>query len=612
MATQNNLPFGPDAFVQLVALRDKLNAAPHGERRAMVDRFAMGLGRSTNTVYNWLRQFADYDSGRKPRTDKGTSRLPRDTLLFIAAAKREGVRLNGKQTMPTAVAMNVADANGIEVNVSESQIGRLLRQQHMDTASALAARPKSELRSQHPNHVHEIDPSLCLLFYMGGRQHLMTEQKFYKNKQENYAKIKLKVWRYVRYDHFSGVIDVRYFESAGESQEILFEFLMWTWGKQEGRFNHGVPKMLLWDKGSANTSHAIKKLLDALDVRHETHAAGHAWAKGGVEQANNLVETQFESRLKLEPVDSVEQLNDAALRWARDWNANRLKHIDSRVVRASGEPMVRDDLWHLIAHERGALIALPSREICQWFMTGRDTERQVKDLTISFAHAELGRSARYDLRPWAEHIYNRQRVTVTPLLMREGLLRVEIPRAGSEPLLIEVEPVRDFDAAGRSMSAQIIGEGYVRPVETAGEAVVRRLAEAAYGEGTSADGAEKLRENQARPFASLNDGKGAVAHGYLGAEEVAQRLAPGSGDTTTDAVRAAGRAVRSVQAEPLSHVEAAKRLRALVGDAWKAEHFAWLAQRHPGGVQEEALAGIASEIRGGKQLTALRAVGGGA
>ncbi|MDT4882060.1 hypothetical protein FQZ97_1179750 [compost metagenome] len=65
-----------------------------------------------------------------------------------------------------------------------------------------------------------------------------------------------------------------------------------------------------------------------------------------------------------------------------------------------------------------------------------------------------------------------------------------------------------------------------------------------------------------------------------------------------------------MQSEPLSHVEAAKRLRAMVGSSWTAEHFAWLAQRHPSGVQEDALQGIADEIKGGKQMTALRAVGG--
>jgi transposase InsO family protein len=610
MASNNNMPLSADAMVDLVALRDRLNAAPHGERRPMVERYATGLGRSTNTVYNWLRTYAGYDSGRKRRADKGCSRLPDESLLAIAAMKREGVRMNGKQTMPTCVAMNVADMNGITVNVSPSQVARLLRERRMDAASVMASRVTTELRSEMVNHVHQIDPSLCLLYYMGGKQHLMTEAKFYKNKHENYAKVKLKVWRYVRVDHFSGVIDVRYFETAGENQGVLFDFLMWTWGRQEGRLNFGVPKLLLWDKGSANTSHAIQNLLDGLGVRHETHAAGHAWAKGSVEQANNLVETHFESRLKLEPVNTVEELNASALAWSRAFSANLIKHVDSRVVRASGQPMVRDDLWSLILRTPGALVELPSREVCQWFMSGRERERQVRNLKVSFYHPELGRKAIYELDSWAEYIYNGQKVAVTPLLLRDGLLRVEIARPGAEPLLVEVHPQRDFDAAGRSLSAQLIGDGYQRAPETAGEATARRLAVAAYGAGTTVDGAETLREKSARPFADFNGGKGMVAHTPLAEHVAPQRLLPAASEVATEAVRAAGRAVREVQAEPLNHVQAATRLRALVGDAWTAEHFAWLAQRHPNGVQEDALGAIATEIKGGKQMTALRAVGG--
>ncbi|PXB67971.1 integrase, partial [Pseudomonas aeruginosa] len=81
----------------------------------------------------------------------------------------------------------------------------------------------------------------------------------------------------------SGALVTWYCESAGESQHALFEFLMYAWGKQEGRLIHGVPKFLLWDKGSANTSNAIKNLLDHLEVEPLEHAAGNARAKGGVE-----------------------------------------------------------------------------------------------------------------------------------------------------------------------------------------------------------------------------------------------------------------------------------------------------------------------------------------
>ncbi|UCU93988.1 transposase [Hydrogenophaga taeniospiralis] len=610
MATAQ-LPFAPQVLPGLLELSARLKTAGHGERRAMVEAHACLLGRSTNTVYAWLRDYAEHDSGRKRRADAGTSRLPMQTLDMVAALLKEGQRQNGKQTMPLGVAMNILDANGYQFDVSPSQVGRLLRQHGLDMATLETVRVTQDLRALHPNHVHEIDPSLCLLFYApGGKQHLMTESKFYKNKSENFAKVKLKVWRYVRYDRASGVIDVRYYESAGENQAVLFDFLMWTWGKQEGRLNYGVPKLLLWDKGSANTSHAIQNLLDSLGVKHETHAAGHAWAKGGVEQANNLVETQFESRLRVEPVNSVDELNAAALRWARDWNANLIKHVDARLVRASGEPLVRDDLWSLILREPGALVALPSREVCQWFMAGREKERQVNNLQITFAHPELGRAARYDLRAWAEFIHNRQKVVVTPLLLRDGLLRVEIARMGAEPLLVEVEPVREFDAFGSRADAQVIGEGYVRSVESASETAARRLVIAAYGDGTTLDGAEALREKSARPFSQENDGKGLTAHGNLGHEELPQRLLPAATETATDAVRAAGRAVREVQLEPLNHVQAATRLRALVGSSWTAEHFAWLAQRYPGGVQEDALDSIAAEINSGRPMQALRAVGG--
>ncbi|MEQ0902912.1 integrase, partial [Pseudomonas aeruginosa] len=139
--------------------------------------------------------------------------------------------------------------------------------------------PVQALRAPHPNYLHEVDPSLCLLYYLKGRQHIMREREFYKNKLENFAKVKLKVWRYVLYDRASGALVTWYCESAGESQHALFEFLMYAWGKQEGRLIHGVPKFLLWDKGSANTSNAIKNLLDHLEVEPLEHAAGNARAK---------------------------------------------------------------------------------------------------------------------------------------------------------------------------------------------------------------------------------------------------------------------------------------------------------------------------------------------
>ena len=320
----------PELLQELFTLRERINAAPHGEATEIVRRFAEVIGRNPNTIYTWLKKHAGFKTDRKKRADAGKTSLPDDTLSFIASVKREAVRGNGKDTMPIGVAMNIAANNGMEVNVSRSRVGVLMRQRRMDTKTVMSARNHIELRSLYPNHMHQIDPSLCLVYYMGKRQMVMREEEFYKNKLENFAKVKLKVWRYVRYDHASGSLDVRYFEAEGETQASLFEFLLYTWGKQENRLSHGVPKILLWDKGSANKSHAIKNLLDALGVDHQTHAAGHAWSKGGVEQGNNLVETQFESRLRFEPVNTVDELNAAAALWVRDWNANASTRLRGR------------------------------------------------------------------------------------------------------------------------------------------------------------------------------------------------------------------------------------------------------------------------------------------
>lgn len=581
----------PEMLQSLLDLKARLQAAPHGGQRALVEEFASRVGKSCATVYKWLADDVGYTSGRKPRSDAGTTRLPAEALQFVATAKKESIRVNGKGTMGTPVAMNVAATNGLEINVSESRMQALLRQRHMQPGQLREARNTQQMRSEHPNHVHQIDPSLCLLFYMGGKQRIMRDDEFYKNKLDVVARIKLKVWRYVRYDHFSGALDVCYYEAAGENQGVLFEFLMHTWGKHPVRLSHGLPRLLLWDKGSANTSHGIQRLLDALGVQHETHAAGHSWAKGGVENANNIVETHFESRLRFEPVESVEQLNAAAQAWLRDYSANVIQHVDCRVHRPGGD-YVRDDLWHSIRTEQ--LVALPERSVCQWFLAGKDVTRKVNNLRISFAHPELDRPGQYDLRAWADQLYKGQEVTVTPLLLKSGAVRVSIDRLGREPLLVEVMPEVEFDQAGRPMSATVFGERRAMPHD-ATVATAKQLASTAYGPGTSLEDAEAKRRANAKPFAHLNDGKGIVAHSHLGKEELPTRLPRQAQELDTPAIAAA----RSTpELAPITVTAAALQLRGVLGRNLDADEHKWLRSQYPQGVPPEAMDTIAAHLRG--------------
>lgn len=223
-------------------LARKLDDAPHGTGGKLLDEATAFLGMSRQTVYRYLKKVAGWESGRKCRADKGTTSVNSAALLTLATIQRESVRDNGKQTMHTPVARSVLEANGLQVDVSNAHLNRLLRDRGLNVQAQRQATPATKLRYPHPNHTHQVDPSLCLVYYLNGRQHIMEDSQFYKNKLENLAKVKFKVWRYALYDGASGAIVVWYCEAAGETQANLFNFLMHAWGKQDGRLFHGVPR----------------------------------------------------------------------------------------------------------------------------------------------------------------------------------------------------------------------------------------------------------------------------------------------------------------------------------------------------------------------------------
>lgn len=291
MSEELEMALPAETIVYLRDLALRLDAAGSGNKRALVEDAAGFLGWSAQTVYRQLQRAVGWSSGRKCRSDKGTTSVPTQALLDMAAAQRELVRDNGKQTLFTTTARGILESNGRDFGVSNSQINRLMRARRINVSAQMQADPVQRMRALYPNHVHQADPSLCLVYYLKGRQHIIRDREFYKNKLEKIARLQLKVYRYVLYDGASGAVLPWYCEAAGESQHNLFEFLMYAWSKQDGRLLHGVPEVLLWDKGSANQSGAIKNLLSSLGVTALTHEAGNSRAKGGVENANNIVET---------------------------------------------------------------------------------------------------------------------------------------------------------------------------------------------------------------------------------------------------------------------------------------------------------------------------------
>jgi len=587
----------PDMMEHLLGLKRQLEAAQHGGNAALVAAFAERHGRSKQTIWRWLVAFAGYTTERKRRSDAGTTKLEDHVVNFIAASKNLSVRANGKATKPTAVAMNIADANGMEINASISTVNRVLRQRKLDTTSQANSRNHIRMRSEGPNHVHQIDPSLCLVYWLGKRQIMMTDAEFNKNKPAAMNKIALKVWRYVRYDHASRYIDVKYYQAAGENQYSLFDFLLHTWGEQPHRVAFGVPKKLLWDKGSERTSPAVCNFLDALGVDHEPHATHHAWVKGGVENANRIVEMQFESRLRDQPVSCVEELNESAYLWVRDYNANAIKFVDSRISLPTGEKMSRDALWQLILQTPEALKTLPAEKVCRWFLTGKTVTRKIRDNQISYVHPETGVSRKYDLGQWAEYYSQKDKVTVQPILLAEGAIRVSIPQLGKDPLVVQVDPVTDFDQFGRAMANPMIGEEYHSAKHTLAEQSAKTIAKTAYGD-VNLEEAEGLLRKNVRPFQHLNDGKGVVAHTHLGKGELPARITPKGQDIDNAAIQAARET--EVETVRLSKVAMIRWMHGRLGSDWRAELNTELQKRFPDGATEPELEQVLADLKAGR------------
>ena len=563
-----------------VAMR--LESAKHGEQTALMKAEADFLGIKPTTLYRRLQKMTGWSSGRKARADKGTTSQNLETAKFVAALQKTSVRKNGKVTMHVPTAISIAHANGHEISVSPGRLNRILKERRLDVGTQARAKAFTRMRSLYPNHVHQVDPSLCLIYYMKGHQYLIRDDQFYKNKLENVAKIKLKVWRYVLYDHCSGSLIPWYVEARGESQANLFEFLMFAWGMQPGRPNHGVPQILMMDKGSANGAHAIKNLCRHLGVKVESHLPGNARAKGGAENGNNLVETHFECRLKSEPVETVEELNAAALAWANAWNANLLPMLDTRLHRKGMPPTARTDIWLTITAEQ--LRFLPAVEINRALLEGKTTSRKVNGLEITYKHLKAEFTQAYDLSG-CDGVCDGDMVEVSPLLYGNCAVIVRVSRFDGEPLEYIREPI-ETDIHGFQAQAPVWGEEFKSKPDTESDTQAKELDRIAYPDRDLKQ-ITRAKDKNETPFGGTVD---AISH--LKEIDMPAYLAKRGTDLTVP------NRVQIEEIKPLTHTQAAMRLRSMLGRPVVSEDRDRLSAWYPDGIPEEMLQDVADRLEG--------------
>lgn len=191
----------PAMIERLKAVENQAEAMGRGARSAYLKQQAQELGISLATLYRKL-EAVSVKPTHKRRSDAGKTELKPEEAKLISAVLVEAMRRNGKRLMSVRQAVEMLRANGkIEaaridgetgevIPLSENTITRALREYKLHPDQLLQPDPVSRMKSEHPNHCWQIDPSLCVLYYLPrqGKDtglRVMKEEEFYKNKPKN-------------------------------------------------------------------------------------------------------------------------------------------------------------------------------------------------------------------------------------------------------------------------------------------------------------------------------------------------------------------------------------------------------------------------------------------
>lgn len=451
----------------------RLSDAVNGEKDRIIAEYREMTGKSPATLYRIAARHG-YDSGRKKRTDAGTLKcgLTDEQLQFVSSLIQESAREVKGTILPLSEAMQIAIDNGVihEGQISEARLQAILREREMNSTALNAPDPSIRMASLHPNHVHIFDASICIQYYLknGKGLAIIDERDYREKKPANMDKIKQRLIRLVLADHFSHFLWVKYYEAAGENQRITFDFLVSAWrGDHHEKLPfRGVPKFLLMDAGSANIAKGILALLERLEIEIPKNMPHNPRRQGSAEVAQNIIETHFEARLRLEPATTIEQLNAWAVDWLVRWNATR---------KVRRHKMTRTACWLTIRQDQ--LRDLPDDGILQDLYAEPEVERTVRqDNTISF------RGSDYRLK----HIEG-----IRPGLKVQVILRpYHWPQVAVRFNDVDylVDPVGTL-AGGFSADSAVIGQEYKAQPDTGVQKVRKGNAEIAYGEERRKDAA---------------------------------------------------------------------------------------------------------------------------
>jgi len=303
------------------------------ERKQLLNDWEKLLGKSRSTLKRWLAESlvppTRISTGGRPNTTDVSDQV----ITSIMHQVQKGRRKTGDDNTPYEIALHLAEQRGIikpgELSVSKfiyrvKKLGLLKKQ-------ILTVQPHIPRRSEFSNQLQQFDWSVCLQWDFGDRgrplEFLSWTEQLEKNKIfEQVRRRKYTIWRALLVDHYSGSFFLKYYLITGESALNTLVFLQDAWMPHNNRALkfHGIPKILLTDKGPGNTALVMRNLCTAFGIQLRFHKTGVPRAKGAVERSHYLVQQHFESMLHAAPPADINELNRRAEDWQVQFNANRL------------------------------------------------------------------------------------------------------------------------------------------------------------------------------------------------------------------------------------------------------------------------------------------------
>lgn len=559
----------------LRSIAQRLREAKHGKKGDIITEASQFLNISKAELYRRLETIG-YTTERKTRSDKGKSVITEDHAKLVGGMIHIATRANGKQTLSIKDTLAILREQGLAPQVSPTTIGRALRQYQYHPEQLRTPKAHVQQRSLHPNHVWQIDASVCVLFYLpkGGLQ-VMEEKEFYKNKPANLKKVEnQRVIRYVITDHYSGNIYLEYVSGAEDSKNLIQCFLNAIQHRSYQDPMHGVPHILMMDKGSANLSGYFLNLLERLHVTYITHAAGNPRAKGQVECAQNIVERKFEGRLSFIKVNNIDELNEYATRWRLAFNQ---EFVHTRTKQT------RNQLWQTIS---GAELRIaPSPDICRDLVTTMPTTITVKgDLTITHTVKGHGNKS-YDVRH-IEGVYPKAKLEVVVNPYRAPDIDILLKDNNGNSYSITVSP-RQLNSAGFAIDAPVINQRMDSTPDSQTDTNRKAILKAAYNADTEAQVDAARKAKQAAYQGQVN------AMADIDNTQILQNLPRAGQQLITEQTRR--------ELAPINHVEAAKQIKALLSaqgfaELWTAQSYQALVKAHPQNVPVDAVRQIADSM----------------